>query len=192
MKKAGCKKGEIKFKGRCYPKTMKQSEHTVLDWDIEYGFKGNKVIMKNIEGCVTDSTHVHGKCSVGAIIRKKEALAKTINNLLKKYVRKIEDFKIPDKQWKSRYKYDDKGGSIERKDFIEHIKVGNTKYAADRFFCLLNEVLDQAIVTKSKSLAKKLIGEKVKITYWQDKTPDGPIIFEGDGGFYALAPVIVK
>ena len=190
MKKNGCKKGQVKFKGRCYPKQMKQSEHTVLDWDIEYGFKGNKLVMKNLKGCITAPNHIYGKCSTGAVIKNKEILAKTINGLIKKYTCKTMDFKIPDKQWKSEYMSDPAGNTIERKDYIEEIKVGNAKYDAEVFFGLLNEALDQPIVTKSKNPSKKLIGEKLKITYWQDKKPDGPIVLEGNGGFYALAPRI--
>ena len=186
VKKSGCKKGEIKFRGDCYPKNMTQSEHAILDWVIDYAFKGNKLVIKNISDCITDPAHVRGKCAIGAIIKKKTGLANTIDNILKKAVKKTEDLKIPDKQWKSEYNSEGK----ERSDYIETIKVGNSKYDAETFFGLLNEALDDAVVTKSKQLSKKLVGEKIKVTFWQDKQPDGPIIIKGKTGLYALAPRI--
>jgi len=186
-KKIGCKKGEIKIAGHCFPKNMKQSENIVLDWDLEYGFRGNKLIIKNLSGCVVDNAHIRAKCSAGAVHGKKEMMAKNINNWLKKYTRVTEDFKIPDKQWKNEYAAEGK----ERIDYIETIKIGNSKYDPEAFFGLLNEALDQPIITKSKQFSKKLVGEKIKITYWQEKkNPDGPVVLEGSTGFYVLAPRI--
>ncbi len=37
---------------------------------------------------------------------------------------------------------------------------------------------------------KSKIGKKVTVTYWQSKSPDGPLVIEGNGGVYVLAPRI--
>lgn len=187
VKKTGCKKSEIKFKGRCYPKKMEQSSHAVLDWKIDYGFKGNRLIMKNLEGCVLDDSKTSGKCSYGAVAKNNENLAKTINGLLKKFKRKTIEMKIPDAQWKSKYDYTDSGRGNEKENYLEEIKVGSSKYGPEYFYPLLNEVLDEAVVTKSKTVAKKKIGDKIKLTYWQG-SKDTPIIMEGKTGLYVLAP----
>jgi len=167
--KKGCKKSEIKFKDRCWPKVMCEPKlKVVLDW-TEVSKEDKPV------GCWIDGAHTRAKCVIPAVLEedKKFTLGKAIQNSM---------------QRKGAKTY-----TIKEKDFgyTGAIKVGNATYNPGYLLQILEEINGERYVSKSGNAAlKNKVGKKIKFGYWQSKEKDMPLVLEGNGGLYVLAPRI--
>jgi hypothetical protein len=169
-KKDGCKPGEVKFKDQCWPKVLCEPKlKKQIDWKSYPDMWDEKTKI----GCWICGGHFIGKCNIPTILSKKGSkfgLPKIINKHMQK--KGTKTLTIADK---------------------EAYKIGNAKYSPGLLLKVLEEI-DGKRYAAGKGWGayplKSKMGKKVSFIFWQGKSPDGPLIVEGNGGVYILAPRI--
>lgn len=162
-----CRKGEIGFKGHCYKKSHCEPKYKLIDWKDLSDDKPS--------GCWVDGAHVVGKCIVPVVKKAKEKdkyfnLPKIIKKVMHK--RHTEKIKLPE-------------------IFKDVTKMGNMLVDTGLFYRVLSEATGEKYSTKKGDRPpKKMIGEKVSVTFWNDKQPDMPLIIPGKDVIYVIAPRI--